>query len=76
MNRFYFSTARDCGAPEPSGPNGALSVGSTILGSIATYTCDIGHNLIGESVATCETDGEWSSGAPVCQRKPEGSITT
>ena len=52
------------------GPN-SLSHG---LGSVATYSCDPGYALVGQSTRTCEdtnggtvTTGTWSGTPPYCQ---------
>ena len=52
------------------GPN-SLSHG---LGSVATYSCDPGYTLVGETTRTCEdtnggtvTTGTWSGTPPHCQ---------
>ncbi|CAI8048337.1 hypothetical protein GBAR_LOCUS26681 [Geodia barretti] len=34
--------------------------------SSATYTCDSGFGLVGQSVRTCEQSGSWSREPPVC----------
>ena len=66
MNSYI---AVDCGNPDPSDPNGSLDVSSTTLGSEATYSCNPGFTLVGTEVAVCQADGQWSSQAPVCERK-------
>lgn len=38
-----------------------------IYGSICKFRCNEGFFMIGEKVATCETDFKWSSPVPVCQ---------
>ena len=52
------------------GPN-SLSNG---LGSVATYSCDPGYALVGQTTGTCEdtnggtvTTGTWSGTPPYCQ---------
>ena len=52
------------------GPN-SLSRG---LGSVATYSCDPGYALVGQTTRTCEdtnggtvTTGTWSGAQPYCQ---------
>ena len=54
------------------GPN-SLSQG---LGSVATYSCDPGYALVGQTTRTCEdtnggtvTTGTWSGTPPYCQGK-------
>lgn len=43
----------------------------TLLGSIATYACDLGYDLVGgDALRTCGSDGDWSGIEPTgCQRK-------
>ena len=53
----------DCGSlTDPA--NG--SVNHTSFGQTATYTCNTGYNLVGDSTRTCEGTGEWSGSAPTC----------
>ena len=50
---------------EPHAPE----YGSVILeGSIATYSCDVGYELIGETTVTC-SNGTWSASPPTCMFK-------
>ncbi|XP_064386669.1 sushi, von Willebrand factor type A, EGF and pentraxin domain-containing protein 1-like [Halichondria panicea] len=35
--------------------------------TVATYTCDIGYTLIGNSTRTCGSDGVWSGSDPACE---------
>ena len=35
----------------------------------ATYTCNTGHTLTGDTTSTCGAGGQWSSSAPTCDRK-------
>ena len=59
----------DCGDPgTPSNGDVSLSA-STKLGSIATYTCDTGYNLVGSSKRTCQAEGRWSGELPSCEGK-------
>ena len=39
----------------------------TTVGEIATYSCNTGYNLVGESTRTCQEIGNWSGRAPTCQ---------
>ena len=46
---------------------GLVDFSTTIFGSIATYSCDKGFQLIGKEVRQCLINGKWSDEAPVCQ---------
>ena len=52
--------------PLPVLAYGKVDVPDTILGSVATYTCNKGFSLIGDDIRICERDG-WSGEAPVCK---------
>ena len=39
----------------------------TTLGQNATYSCNTGYNLVGDSIRTCQRTGNWSGSAPTCQ---------
>ena len=41
----------------------------TIFESIATYSCALQYNLLGSSIRTCRSDGNWSNPEPVCRSK-------
>ncbi len=64
-----------CSDNLPTIPNGDITYagGSTNnrpVNATATYSCITGYTLVGVSVRTCGSDGEWSSTtAPVCQSK-------
>ncbi|XP_066300510.1 P-selectin-like [Branchiostoma lanceolatum] len=45
--------------------NGGVG-GSNSYGSVATFTCDSGYNLVGASTRTCQADGTWSGSSPTC----------
>lgn len=47
--------------------NGAVNDILTTYQSVATYQCNIGYNLIGESNRTCQANGNWSGMEPICQ---------
>ena len=56
----------DCGnLTSPS--NGTIFFPSTIFQSVASYMCDPGHSLVGESSRTCDGNGMWSGTAPTCE---------
>ena len=66
---LFLSTVVDCGTlSDPA--NGQVSHPSgTTSGQIATYSCDPGYNLTGESTRMCQVNRTWSGIAPTCQRK-------
>ena len=39
----------------------------TTLEQTATYTCNTGYNLVGNSTRICLATGVWSGSAPICQ---------
>ena len=43
------------------------------MGDTATFTCNAGFELVGDSVLHCLSDGTWDNSAPVCQG-PYGMI--
>ena len=58
----------DCGTL--TGPaNGQVShAAGTTVGQTATYSCNTGYNLLGDSTRTCQAAGVWSGHAPTCHR--------
>ena len=63
---FIFAVT-DCGDLEPPA-NGSVSVPSTNLSAVATYSCDDGHELIGESATrVCTESGVWSNSTVECR---------
>ena len=57
----------DCGTlTDPA--NGQVShTAGTTFGQTATYSCNTGYNLVGDSNHTCRATGVWSGCAPTCQ---------
>ena len=67
----YWLSIVDCGELVPPS-NGMVSYTSgTLLGSMATYMCDAGYDLVGgDTLHTCGSDGNWSGMEPPnCLRK-------
>ena len=75
-NEHEAITCEELSAPD----NGEISVApgpnslSQGLGSVATYSCDPGYTLVGQTTMTCEdtnggtvTTGIWSGTPPYCQ---------
>ena len=42
------------------------------MGTIATYFCEEGADLVGEELRLCLPTGEWSGSAPACECKWQG----
>ena len=57
----------DCGnLTDPA--NGRVNhTAGTTFGQTATYSCNTGYNLVGDSTRTCQATGNWSGSAPTCQ---------
>ena len=68
MYILLFPIVVDCGAlTDPA--NGQVShPDGTTLGQTATYSCNTGFNLVGNSTRTCQATGDWSGSEPTCQR--------
>ena len=48
--------------------NGRVEVSGSAPGDQATYSCNAGFDLIGQTVRICQNDGTFSGRAPTCQR--------
>ena len=66
---FLLLTVVDCGTlTNPA--NGQVShTAGTTFGQTATYSCDVGYNLVGDNNRTCQATGRWSGNTPTCQGK-------
>ena len=64
---FLLLTAVNCGTLiNPA--NGRVShTARTTFGMTATYSCNTGYILVGNSIRTCQATGRWSGSAPTCQ---------
>ena len=47
--------------------SGSVTHTGTTFGQAATYSCNTGYNLVGNSTRTCQATGQWSGSAPTCQ---------
>ena len=47
--------------------NGRVSLSGVSVGDTATFTCNDGYELVGDSSLICLSDGTWDSSPPVCQ---------
>ena len=60
-------TAVDCGnLTDPDNGSVTHTVG-TAFRQTATYSCNTGYELVGDSNRTCQATGNWSGSAPTCQ---------
>ena len=60
-------TAVNCGTLTNS-TNGQVSyTAGTTFGQTATYSCNTGYTLVGDSTRTCQSTGVWSGSTPICQ---------
>ena len=46
--------------------NGHVCYDGLTIGSVATFQCDEGYKLMGNSQLWCQLDGEWDSDTPTC----------
>ena len=64
---FLLLTAVNCGTLN-NPANGQVShTGRTTYRQTATYSCDTGYNLVGDSTRTCQATRVWSGSEPTCQ---------
>ena len=49
--------------------NGQVTMPSNTPDSAATYTCNTGFMLFGNSMRTCQADGTWTGTEPTCERE-------
>ena len=54
--------------PDLSDPvNGIVVESGLTLASTATYVCDDGYNMVGDSHRICKKNGNWSGTIPTCE---------
>ncbi|XP_064386457.1 CUB and sushi domain-containing protein 3-like [Halichondria panicea] len=63
----------DCGSLSDPG-NGIVDASNTTLMNTATYTCNTGYNLTGDTTRTCQANGTWS-GTAACTPVDCGSLS-
>ena len=68
LHVFHILTVVDCGAlTNPANGQVSYPTGTT-FGQTATYSCDTGYNLVGDSIRMCQPTGVWSGSEPTCLR--------
>ena len=67
LHNIFLILTVDCGnLTDPA--NGQVNhTGGTTVGQTATYSCNTGYNLVGDSTRTCQARENWSGSAPTCQ---------
>ena len=67
LHDIFLILTVDCGSlTDPA--NGQVShTAGTRFGQTATYSCNTGYNLVGDSTRTCQATGNWSGSVPTCQ---------
>ena len=68
MLDVLLSTVVDCGTLTNQANGQVSHTAGTTLGQTATYSCNTGYNLMGDSTRTCQATGEWSGSVPTCER--------
>ena len=68
MMLFYFLLVVDCGGLTNPASGRVSHPNGTTFGQAATYSCDRGYNLEGDSTRRCQATGVWSGNEPTCQR--------
>ncbi|XP_066283044.1 sushi, von Willebrand factor type A, EGF and pentraxin domain-containing protein 1-like [Branchiostoma lanceolatum] len=48
--------------------NGKVN-GSNLYGDTVTFTCNVGFDLVGDQIRTCQSDQQWSGTQPYCQKQ-------
>ncbi|XP_035675073.1 CUB and sushi domain-containing protein 3-like [Branchiostoma floridae] len=56
-------------------PNHGTVTGGNNYGNVATYTCDVGYDLIGNPTQTCQDNQQWTGSPPTCQKVQCASLS-
>ena len=64
---FLILTVVDCDSLYDPANGQVDHTAGTTFAQTATYSCNTGYNLVGDSVRTCQAIGNWSGRAPTCQ---------
>ena len=66
MSNIIIIVVVNCGSP-PDITNGTFDINrGTTFGSVAVYSCDVGFNLNGGAIISCQANGTWSGPIPTC----------
>jgi len=61
---------RSCGNPGVP-DNGEKNSSSYKYDNVVSFSCNVGYNMQGSQVRTCQTNGEWTGTQPTCLSKLE-----
>lgn len=61
---------RSCGNPGVP-DNGEKNSSSYKYGNVVSFSCNVGYNMQGSQVRTCQTNAEWTGTQPTCLSKLE-----
>ena len=54
--------------------HGQVNLTQAVFGAVANYSCKGGYILMGPTSRTCQSNGNWTEDAPLCQSKPLSHI--
>ena len=66
LHIFLILAVVDCGNLTDLTNGQVNHTAGTTFGQTATYSCNTGYNLVGDSTHTCQATGQWSGSAPTC----------
>ena len=64
---FFFVAVVNCGTLNAPANGQVSHTAGTTFGQTATYSCNTGYNLMGNSTRTCQANGVWSGSEPTCR---------
>ena len=64
---IFLLTVVDCGSLTDPDNGQVTHTAGTTFGQTATYSCNTGYNLVGNSTRTCQATGIWSGSEPTCE---------
>ena len=67
INLHLIMTVVDCRSLNAPANGSVTHTSGTTFGQTATYSCNTGYNLVGDSIHTCQATGNWSGSAPTCE---------
>ena len=64
-NNIPLTATVSCPPLEPPA-NGFVTPEGNSPGSVATYSCNEDHSLLGSATSQCQSNGAWSNQPPTC----------